>query len=310
MATQRQIRVRPEVTREGSGYGLTVDVYDFELPNTYTLHKTMNTTVPDLESATIEALVVEILANERIILESEQAPANLTDDFATDVILLSYIAEWKGNSDGQLVDASGNGNTLVKVDDVFNPVTPTAPEGDMILARVCDSVAEGAAYGHLEIPDTARPKNAAGHVSFRLRFVRDANDDANVTFFGFDTGTGGGRRYLNILKSSLNNLVMTFTKSDGSNQNGILADASAFYDGSFHKMVCSWDAEHVRFYIDEVEVPDMHVASDIDFGVGPIESPENCGILVGLNTDLTAPNSIVIDMDDVIISTRTYVPAA
>ncbi len=135
MATQRQVRVRPEVTREGTQFLLTLDVFDFSLPANYVLNKTLTSLVPDLEDATIQALVNEVAVNEARLLDQEQAPAALLQDFATDVILPSYMAEYKGNSLGQLHDYTGNGLDLTLEGAVANPVADP-PEGDAILLEL------------------------------------------------------------------------------------------------------------------------------------------------------------------------------
>ncbi len=306
MATQRQVRVRPEVTREGTQFLLTLDVYDFSLPANYVLLKTLTSLVTDLEDATIQALVNEVVVNEARLLDQEQAPAALLDDFATDVILPSYMAEYKGNSLGQLHDYTGNGLDLTLEGAVANPVIDP-PEGDAILLEL--SVDAGSDDGdYLAMPIGVRPPNAAGHVSLMFRVVHTPADDFTVSFLSMNSGGIGFQRYLSIRRDAGDNLNVNFTDENDIGRALSLPDASAFYDGNWHTIVVSWNVEALKTFIDGAIIAELCAAHGIDLGIEDLNAPYDYSIGYGFDPNTSV--GVVLQIDDVIISNREFVPPA
>ncbi len=250
---------------------------------------------------------------------------------------MAIIGRWKGNSDGQLIDATGNGNDLIVYQTDFvssiptgvidNPATNSPPEGDRWLAYTNNSEHTYPDYNYFIIPEGARPSDNQGYISFYIKhIVPDILTDFQGTtllylgsslnpdvYFRMATAVGGF--------ASGQYRILQF---DGSNSAGVgwngfylsFADAALLFDGQAHQLVISWSNDNIKIYLDG------NLVSLIDAYENPFDG--NVDISFGSGSDYTnyGPNmkifacfgnSYYTDLtetwiDDVVFSNTPYIP--
>ncbi len=184
------------------------------------------------------------------------------------------IAEYKGNSNGQLLDASGNKRNLVKVGIVSNASTIAPPEGDRWLGKWTEA---SSVDDYLVVPISAKPENAQGYISFYLN-QSTSNPLNYFNYFAMDTVVGNDyltERWCYIYPNGVA-IQMDFVDIDGNNRSVYVGEdlSGILFDGNNHKVAFSWIAESedsvlIKLYIDDIEYNmGGDIDTPIDFGTG------------------------------------------
>lgn len=160
---------------------------------------------------------------------------------------MSILGEYRGNSaPGQLVDSSGNGNTLSVIGtSVPNPATPTPPEGDRWLAGPAVTLsylaapaavvtpAQGSVEGFFQSSLATEPTRAVDDILISFNGVPAGLADKFFLLIDSVAPLGQIRIYFFQLTPSLNFASYNF------------ADA-----GTTHDFKLEWDGTGTRLYLD------------------------------------------------------------
>ncbi len=87
-----------------------------------------------------------------------------------------------------------------------------------------------------------------------------------------------------------------------------LPDASAFYNGAWHTLIVSWNIEALSSYIDGAIIAELSAAHGIDLGIEDLNAPYDYSIGYGFDPNTSV--GVILQIDDVIISNREFVPPA
>ncbi len=194
------------------------------------------------------------------------------------------IAYWKGN-DGQLEDASGNENTLIKEDgEVYkNPSDNKAPEGNRWLASFqggLNGQSNGNSNNKLIIPLSSRPHSDKGRISvwFKCNPVNFTDEEYYSDGISFDTSSNGDSADFYIYPNDILNKDFRFSYVSanyvGSN-NITLNSSETLYDGKPHHIWITWNNNLssyglIKVYVDGIL--DTAIGDNFDMGDDSYES--------------------------------------
>jgi hypothetical protein len=132
---------------------------------------------------------------------------------------------WPGNSNGQLLDASGNGNNLVASGTLTNAYSPLPPEGNRWLFQGPSS-----GTNYFSVPTAAYNSGVTGQISIYFWMQSSLAGGSSAGLLSLDNGTSG-KNHLGFAINTSGYLSLSYTSSTG---NHVTATSVSVTDGNSH----------------------------------------------------------------------------